>query len=203
MNHLLYWQVYKQADDEWQLEKSDSLAVLQSHRAAMEALLADVKYDKIAHVRQVSVAPWHSVPSVYGMAYSDDCLADQQPGSIATGTLEASGAFNANFLRPQHNSQPRTPAARSAGPIFVFMSWVMLIKCRRSMCSSDVQAAQKAIAEMQRIPMPSLPGADPRLEEASEHGSASGSSAFTTDSQLQENGDTAGQQKQGMDLVLD
>lgn len=102
--------MYKQADDEWQLEKSDSLAVLQSHRAAMEALLADVKYDKIAHVRQVSVAPWHSVPSVYGMAYSDQCLADHQPGSIATETLEASRAFNANFLRLQHNSQPRTPA---------------------------------------------------------------------------------------------
>ena len=55
MNYLLCWQVYKQADDEWQLEKSDSLAVLQSHRAAMEALLADMKYDKIAHVRQVSI----------------------------------------------------------------------------------------------------------------------------------------------------
>jgi len=47
-------QVYKQADGEWQLEKSASLAVLRSHRAAIEALLADVKYDKIAHVRQVS-----------------------------------------------------------------------------------------------------------------------------------------------------
>ena len=55
VNNLLCWQVYRQADDEWQLEKSDSLAVLQSHRAAMEAVLADVKYDKIAHVRQVSI----------------------------------------------------------------------------------------------------------------------------------------------------
>ena len=70
------------------------------------------------------------------------------------------------------------------------------------MASSHAQAAQKAIAEMQRIPVPSPCGAGARLEEASEHGSASGSSAFTTDSQLQENGDMAGQQKQGMDLVL-
>ena len=56
---------------------------------------------------------------------------------------------------------------------------------------------------MQRIPMPSPHEASTRLEEASEHGSASGSSAFTTDSQLQENGDWAGQQKQGMHLVPD
>ena len=34
-----------------------SLSVLQSHRAAMDALLADVKYDKIAHVRKVSGPP--------------------------------------------------------------------------------------------------------------------------------------------------
>ena len=71
------------------------------------------------------------------------------------------------------------------------------------MGSSHAQAAQKAIAEMQRIPMPSPRGAGARLEEASEHGSASGSSAFTTDSQLQENGDMASQQKEGMLLVLD
>lgn len=56
VSNLLCWQVYKQADDEWQLEKSASLAVLQSHRAAMEDLLAYVKYDKIAHVRQASIA---------------------------------------------------------------------------------------------------------------------------------------------------
>ena len=70
------------------------------------------------------------------------------------------------------------------------------------MGSSDVQAAQKAIAEMQRVPLPSPHGAGARLEEASEHGSASGSSAFTTDSQLQENKETAGQQKEGTPLVL-
>ena len=70
------------------------------------------------------------------------------------------------------------------------------------MASSHAQAAQKAIAEMQRIPMPSPCGAGARLEEASEHGSASGSSAFTADSQLQENGDMAGQQKEGTPLVL-
>ena len=46
-------QVYKQADAAWQLEKSDSLAVLRARRAAVEELLSDVKYDKIAHVRQV------------------------------------------------------------------------------------------------------------------------------------------------------
>ncbi len=51
---LLSVQVYRQADAGWKLEKSASLAVLRSHRAAIEALLADVKYDKIAHVRQVS-----------------------------------------------------------------------------------------------------------------------------------------------------
>ena len=47
-------QVYKQADAAWQLEKSDSLAVLRARRAAVEELLSDVKYDKIAHVRQVN-----------------------------------------------------------------------------------------------------------------------------------------------------
>ena len=46
--------MYKHADEEWQLEKSASLAVLRGHRASIEALLADIKYDKIAHVRQVS-----------------------------------------------------------------------------------------------------------------------------------------------------
>ena len=46
-------QVYKQADATWQLEQSDSLAVLRARRAAVEELLSDVKYDKIAHVRQV------------------------------------------------------------------------------------------------------------------------------------------------------
>jgi hypothetical protein len=46
-------QVYTQADAAWQLEKSDSLAVLRARRAAVEELLSDVKYDKIAHVRQV------------------------------------------------------------------------------------------------------------------------------------------------------
>ena len=70
------------------------------------------------------------------------------------------------------------------------------------MCCSDAQAAQRAIAEMQRIPLPSSPGADAEVGEVSEHGSASGSSAFTTDSQLQENGSMAGQQKQGMHLLL-
>ena len=48
-------QVYRQADAGRKLKKSASLAILRSHRTAIEALLADVKYDKIAHVRQVSI----------------------------------------------------------------------------------------------------------------------------------------------------
>lgn len=51
--------MYKQADAGWKLEKSASLAVLRSHRAGIEALLADVKYDKIAHVRQVAFCKHH------------------------------------------------------------------------------------------------------------------------------------------------
>ncbi len=47
-------QVYEQADGAWYLGKSDSLAVLRVHRAAVEELLSDVRYDKIAHVRQVN-----------------------------------------------------------------------------------------------------------------------------------------------------
>ena len=68
------------------------------------------------------------------------------------------------------------------------------------MCSYDAQAAQRAIAEMQRIPRPSPRGADTRLGEASEHDFASCS---MTDSQLQENEDMARHQKEGMHQLVD
>ena len=45
--------MFRQAGEEWRLEASDGLAVLAAHRPLIMAALADVKYDKIVHVRQV------------------------------------------------------------------------------------------------------------------------------------------------------
>ncbi len=46
--------MFRPAGDEgWALEASDGLAVLAAHRPLIMAALADAKYDKIVHVRQV------------------------------------------------------------------------------------------------------------------------------------------------------
>ena len=46
-------QVFRQQGDAWRLEASDGLAVLASHKPLIVAALADARYDKIVHVRQV------------------------------------------------------------------------------------------------------------------------------------------------------
>ena len=45
------------ADGEWRLEPTEGVAVLSSHKALVAAALADVKYDKIAVVREVRCPP--------------------------------------------------------------------------------------------------------------------------------------------------
>ena len=53
------------ADGEWRLEPTEGVAVLSSHRALVAAALADVKYDKIAvvrEVRHVCTGPLNPIP---------------------------------------------------------------------------------------------------------------------------------------------
>ena len=47
-------QVHRQtAGGAWRLEASEGVGVLSAHKALVAAALADVKYDKIVHVREV------------------------------------------------------------------------------------------------------------------------------------------------------
>lgn len=47
-------QVHRQtAEGAWRLEASEGVGVLSAHKAFVAAALADVKYDKIVHVREV------------------------------------------------------------------------------------------------------------------------------------------------------
>ena len=59
-------QVHRQtADGEWRLEPTEGVAVVASHKALVAAALADVKYDKIAVVREVRCwRAWRLLPCV-------------------------------------------------------------------------------------------------------------------------------------------
>lgn len=60
-------QVHRQtAEGEWRLEPTEGVAVVSSHKALVAAALEDVKYDKIAVVREVHhvcAGPHNAYPS--------------------------------------------------------------------------------------------------------------------------------------------
>ncbi|KAK9906850.1 hypothetical protein WJX75_009136 [Coccomyxa subellipsoidea] len=106
-------QVFRKTEDAWQLERSDSLAILAAEKSAILAALTDVKYDKIVHVRQVYAperphpqsgmqeeegmqapqGPWEATPEARAVLHGQrELMAQLQRLLVNPGALQAPGA---------------------------------------------------------------------------------------------------------------